>query len=761
MARLEDNVAERSRNVGYYIMERKNDLHDIATSEVIGAYFTNKTLGMSKEYGLKSSLNSIYKQFEHSNKTNLPEMVGVYTRMVLFAADGELLVEYRGAPCPVRQCDWQSIDGTDPRVTLVHLDKTNSSYLLFTSAVSQQDRVVGYVAGWIEMHRLLLKPEWGVDQQRDSAIDHFLLKFENSRWFSDLTLTPTLTQNLQNGLAAANWRAGNHRLSNQGQQLTSFLLPKGAGHLNDYLVIGCRCQEMAIQVVHLIDQKYVINPLSPFRLVLIMTLVILAVCGISLLAIRQRTKSQVFAARLGEAFRQQDEITKANEKLTREIKQRRQAEVLAAKGRERLELVVYATDIGIWEWFVQTGETVFNERWANIVGYTLAELEPVSIHTWLDLCHPDDLRHSDDLLKKHFSGETALYDYECRIRHKNGHWVWVQARGRVVEWLDDGTPGRMSGTHLDISRRKEAELAILEAKRTLEERVDARTKELVQMHGQIVMQDKMASVGQLAAGIAHELNNPINFVRTNFATLAEDFTDLSAMLKAYQESPLHHGKDEAMVAKKAKLAKLEENLSIEFLLTDIPELFAESEIGFERIAQIIQTMRNFSRVDRADHYEWADINNGLEGTLVIARNEYRYHAEIVRKYQVLPEICCMLQQLNQVFLNLIVNCSHAIAEMGPGHKGCITISTRHDGENVICEIGDNGPGIPEAIQHRIFEPFYTTKPPGKGTGLGLSISYDIVVNKHHGELGVACPETGGAVFTISLPVKRRHCVDKA
>ena len=274
------------------------------------------------------------------------------------------------------------------------------------------------------------------------------------------------------------------------------------------------------------------------------------------------------------------------------------------------------------------------------------------------------------------------------------------------------------------------------------------------------MHEKMASVGQLAAGIAHELNNPINFVRTNFATLADNFTDLSAMLNAYEESLESVGKDGAQAGITEKLAALAKEINIDFLLTDIPVLLAESETGFERVAKIIQAMRDFSRIDKAEDFSWADINKGLDDTLVIARNEYRYHAEIVKNFGELPEICCMLQQLNQVFLNLIVNSSQAIATMPAGHKGSINISTKYQDNQVVCEIGDNGPGIPEAIRHRIFEPFFTTKEPGKGTGLGLSISYDIVVNKHHGELKVACPASGGTVFIITLPREQQECPEK-
>lgn len=311
-----------------------------------------------------------------------------------------------------------------------------------------------------------------------------------------------------------------------------------------------------------------------------------------------------------------------------------------------------------------------------------------------------------------------------------------------------------------VIERQRAEEELQLANESLEQRVIERTKELVVLHSQMVMQEKMASVGQLAAGIAHELNNPINFVRTNFATLADNFTDLSTMLAAYRQAMLGVSEDTTST-NVAELEKLADELNIEYLCKDIPVLLAESETGFVRIAKIIQAMRDFSRVDNLEAFGWADINKGLEDTLVIARNEYRYHAEVVKDYGVLPEICCILQQLNQVFLNLIVNGSQALATMPPGHKGCITITTRHAGNTVICEIADNGPGIAVSDQHRIFEPFFTTKAPGKGTGLGLSISYDIVVNKHHGELKVTCPEEGGAIFAIFLPVIQEKSLENS
>jgi signal transduction histidine kinase len=290
------------------------------------------------------------------------------------------------------------------------------------------------------------------------------------------------------------------------------------------------------------------------------------------------------------------------------------------------------------------------------------------------------------------------------------------------------------------------------SREALQDKVKERTKELGQVHTQLVMQEKMASVGQLAAGIAHELNNPINFVRTNFAALTENVTDLAEIMEDYRGLTDDCDAGHNFRPKLAEVRAKEKSLQIDYILEDIPVLFAESERGFKRIARIIQSMRDFSHVDQTGDFTFFNINKGIEDTLIIARNVYRYHADIQKNLGELPEMLCLPEQLNQVFLNLIVNSSQAIEAQQGTTRGVITIRTWREEKHVCCEIADNGPGIPEEILSRIFEPFFTTKAPGKGTGLGLSISYDIIVHKHRGEISIACPRTGGTMFTIRLPV---------
>ncbi|MCP4753878.1 MAG: hypothetical protein GY866_23585 [Proteobacteria bacterium] len=299
---------------------------------------------------------------------------------------------------------------------------------------------------------------------------------------------------------------------------------------------------------------------------------------------------------------------------------------------------------------------------------------------------------------------------------------------------------------------RQVEDELRKSKETLEQGVMERTRELKEMQSQMVMQEKMASVGQLAAGIAHELNNPINFVRTNFATLAENFTDLANVLGDYRRLMIENKIQFDSPSELAAVLAKEKSLQIDFIMEDIPAIFEESERGFERIARINQSMRDYSYVNKSRNLSYFNINKCIKDTLVIAKNLYKYHADVQTNMGELPEIPCFPGQLSQVFLNLIVNGAQSIETRQGTNKGLITIRTWKEENHVCCEIEDNGPGMPKEILSHIFEPFFTTKEPGQGTGLGLSISYDIIVHKHKGELTVDCPEARRTVFIIRIPV---------
>ncbi len=262
---------------------------------------------------------------------------------------------------------------------------------------------------------------------------------------------------------------------------------------------------------------------------------------------------------------------------------------------------------------------------------------------------------------------------------------------------------------------------------------------------QLVQSEKMASIGQLAAGVAHEINNPVGYVFSNFGTLERYLGDLFRMLAAYEQAePLLVGTPVA-----AQLAALREEVELDYLKDDVPTLMAESREGITRVRKIVQDLKDFSHVDARQEWQWTDLHKGIDSTLNIVNNEIKYKAEVRRHYGALPEVQCLASEVNQVFMNLLVNAAHAIDK----ERGTITIRTGTEGDWVWIEVEDDGCGVPRDNLTRIFDPFFTTKPVGKGTGLGLSLSYGIA-KKHGGLLSVQSEVGRGTCFRLTLPVRR-------
>ncbi len=269
------------------------------------------------------------------------------------------------------------------------------------------------------------------------------------------------------------------------------------------------------------------------------------------------------------------------------------------------------------------------------------------------------------------------------------------------------------------------------ANRHLEDKVTARTRELVEAQNQLLQSEKMASIGQLAAGVAHEINNPIGFVNSNLGTLSRYVEDILRVIDARAETPASQA--------------LSGEIDVNFLRADLVDLVRESREGLERVRKIVANLKDFSHVDEAE-WQDADLLAGLDSTLNVVWHELKYKVELVRQLAPLPRIRCIPAQLNQVFMNLLVNAAQAIKQ-----KGTITLSSGVDGDQVWIEIADTGVGMDDAVIRRMFDPFFTTKPVGTGTGLGLSLSYDII-KKHGGRFDVSSTPGVGTTIRLYLPV---------
>jgi PAS domain S-box-containing protein len=347
---------------------------------------------------------------------------------------------------------------------------------------------------------------------------------------------------------------------------------------------------------------------------------------------------------------------------------------------------------------------------------------------------------------------------ECRIK-----WDWVTLVRGIDESSRSGAQHRLDDIRYVRSDGKEAFLGISVSPLGVAENGrsglillarDITSRKL--MESQLAQAQKLESIGQLAAGIAHEINTPTQYVGDNTRFLEGAFQDLRRLLDRYAEVPqaLREGVDAEELIRRMKDAA--EEADLEYLGEEIPKAIQQSLEGIERVTRIVRAMKEFSHPGTEEKTS-IDINNAIESTLTVARNEWKYVAEVVTDFDPhLPLVPCLPGEFNQVILNMIINAAHAIADVtdaSSGTKGTISLSTRRVADGVEIRTGDTGGGIPETIRSRIFDPFFTTKEVGKGTGQGLAISHSVIVDKHGGSIAFETEVGKGTTFVIRLPVE--------
>ena len=408
--------------------------------------------------------------------------------------------------------------------------------------------------------------------------------------------------------------------------------------------------------------------------------------------------------------------------ISHDFTQRMQAEETLRASEERYrELFENASDI-VYTTGLDTRLTSLNRVGQQVLGYSAEEAIRLTLQQLVAPKHWEAIEHSREQL---MAGESDI-TMEVEVTAKDGRPMTLEVKPRLI--YQGGKPVGVQGIARDITGRDAAELELRHAQ-------------------------KLESVGRLASGIAHEINTPIQFVGDNTRFLQDSFGDLQALLTKYQE--LRDAAESGAIRPEllAEVHHVEETLDSAYLLEEIPKALSQTLDGVTRVATIVRAMKEFAH-PQGEQMSGADLNKALQSTLTVARNELKYVADVETEFGELPLVVCNIGDLNQVFLNLLVNGAHAIGEVvkGTSGKGTIRVRTATEEKTVVIAISDTGAGIPEAIRNRIFDPFFTTKEVGRGTGQGLAIARSVVVERHKGTLTFETEVGKGTTFYVRLPI---------
>ncbi len=415
--------------------------------------------------------------------------------------------------------------------------------------------------------------------------------------------------------------------------------------------------------------------------------------------------------------------------------QQEQLQMLALVAARTDNAVILTDEKGCIEWV--------NEGFTRLTGYTLPEVVGQKPGVLLQgpETAPDIVRHMSECLERGEGFIVELINY-----HRLGTPYWVRAEVQPL-YDEQGRLTRFMAIESDITRRKQQEEELRQHRDHLQELVRQATRKLEAQQTQLIQSEKMASLGQMAAGIAHEINNPMSYITSNLGTLVDYSQVLLRLLSLHDEhtEALAAGRRQDTEALLERIQSLRRQEQVDELVADMPDLIQESLEGTRRVDEIIQGLKMFSRQDSGPPQP-TDLNHVLESTLKLVRNQLKYKCRVLCDWGELPPIPCHPTQISQVFTNLLVNAAQSIQTQGE-----IRITTRHEGQQVVVSITDTGSGMTPETRAQLFTPFFTTKPPGKGTGLGLSISYSII-SRHKGDIEVRSEPGQGSTFTVRLPV---------
>lgn len=717
---LAKEVEKRALSVSYFFSERVDDMRTLSDSRELSIYFENQALGMSMEYGLSASIIAAKAYFDRFIVSRKMSGIPVFKRLVFLGKDGNVLIDTDDRNVKSEKDDFKKYLDKKQTDTLIYAEEENSGSVIVLSTPYMFKGVCrGKILSWIDTEKVFLR---FIEPGQSAKNSHTGLIYNNQYIFLGQSVKTWLPKYDQLPTPELLKKKHKYRFRENANSVDSYYFP----------VEGTQ-----FALVFFISDSG-LSPLNSPRVLLIITVVVGAVIFLTAFGvIRTSFRNAVLNAQLVEICNREKAVAEKNKSLSK-----------LSTALAQIGTAVIITDrAGVVEYL--------NPHFSKLFGYE--ENEVIGIN--LGNLHIFD---KSDVLDKGFwlavnSGDYWSLDVLASRKDRSQYWADVSIS---PVRHDNGELLGCVAIIKDITERKEAEELVVRMNTQLEEKVREKTADLEKTNAELIkayvdlksaqshllQQEKMASIGQLAAGVAHEINNPISFMLSNLiimkkysARLLEFVNMQMAFIAGLSEKIIGNGLPELNALNESK-----KELRIDYVLKDINQLVDESIDGGERVKQIVLNLKGFAHVDESDN-KLADINDGLERSIGIVWNEIKYKATLKKEYGDIPNIICNIGRINQVFLNILVNAAQSIET-----KGEIEVKTWHSESDVYISISDTGAGIPENKLNRIFEPFYTTKEVGKGTGLGLSISYDII-KLHDGDISVESKIGEGTTFTIRLP----------
>jgi len=719
---------KRAMAVDYFMADRLGDLAELAENRELALYHENLALGMSIEYGLGAALIAAEESFEKSRTRLKLEKSAVYPRLVYLDESGNKLIDtHEPGLFQGEQRQWSRyLSSRESHATFMFEPGDNADgFIVISCPYTFKARYAGQLLAWLSV-KTIYHHFIEASAQDSRFITTLLFKGEYIKVpeDADRVIAAALLPKARNLQPRAPFSLTVTARDNRPERILGMMSPVG---------------ETPFALAAFLPEHLDSGEQSPRRLLFTMAGFGLLILAGGIVILRIDMRNAVLQARLEEIALRQKIVAEQNANLRK----------LSTAVDQSANTVLIMTKDGTIEYV--------NPHFTVVSGY---RPEEVIGNNFLNRWSAHNSKETLDTLWETIN-DGKQWTGELRNRKKSGEILWEQTTIAPVK-DEQGAIADFIAIKEDITKRKEAEEEILRLNTDLEQRVLDRTtalqvsnrdlekayRELKAAQSQILQQEKMASIGQLAAGVAHEINNPTGFILSNLNSLKKYLQRFAEFLTLQTEAleKLSAGGNEGVDAVLQPVTEQRKVLKIDHLLDDIGPLIEESIEGGERVKKIVQSLKSFAHIDEAE-YKPSDINAGLESSLAVVWNELKYKATVIRDYGEIPNTVCNLGQLNQVFVNILVNAAHALEKQGE-----ITVKTRRDGETIRVAISDTGCGIPAETINRIFEPFFTTKEVGKGTGLGLSIAYDIVVKKHNGQIEVESEPGKGTTFTLTIPI---------